>query len=228
MRGGASDRDENNNLGRMRLSITNAKDATADPLPAAVREVLAIPSEQRTPEQTATVFSYWRTTVPKWRKTNEEIAALWKEYPEGTSQLVLAAQDVPRETHVSDARRLSEAGEASGTGCACFPESAADGRRPDRLGICEMDGGPQTLRPRRVLCESVLAGRISAPALSAPAKIWARRRDRLRIRSCSIGWRWSSWISGWDMKAMHRLIVTSATYRQSSNVTPELYDKRSV
>ena len=27
----------------------------------------------------------------------------------------------------------------------------------------------------------------------------------------------------WDMKAMHRLIVTSATYRQSSRVTPELY-----
>jgi len=28
--------------------------------------------------------------------------------------------------------------------------------------------------------------------------------------------------SGWDLKALHRLIVTSATYRQSSNVTPEL------
>ena len=28
---------------------------------------------------------------------------------------------------------------------------------------------------------------------------------------------------GWSLKAMHRLIVTSATYRQSSQVTPELY-----
>jgi hypothetical protein len=28
--------------------------------------------------------------------------------------------------------------------------------------------------------------------------------------------------SGWDVKALHRLIVTSATYRQSSNATPEL------
>ena len=28
--------------------------------------------------------------------------------------------------------------------------------------------------------------------------------------------------TGWDMKAMHRLIVTSAAYRQSSNSTPEL------
>ena len=28
----------------------------------------------------------------------------------------------------------------------------------------------------------------------------------------------------WDMKAMHRLIVTSATYRQSSRATPQLVE----
>ena len=31
--------------------------------------------------------------------------------------------------------------------------------------------------------------------------------------------------SGWDQKHLHRLIVTSATYRQSSRVTPELLDR---
>ncbi|NBO63466.1 MAG: DUF1553 domain-containing protein, partial [Acidobacteria bacterium] len=30
---------------------------------------------------------------------------------------------------------------------------------------------------------------------------------------------------GWDVKALHRLIVTSATYRQSSRVTPSLLEK---
>src|SRR5262249_62319533 len=30
---------------------------------------------------------------------------------------------------------------------------------------------------------------------------------------------------GWSLKALHRLIVTSATYRQSSQVTPELLKK---
>src|SRR5690606_30032682 len=30
---------------------------------------------------------------------------------------------------------------------------------------------------------------------------------------------------GWSMKAMHRLIVTSATYRQSSNARPELAER---
>jgi uncharacterized protein DUF1553/uncharacterized protein DUF1549 len=31
--------------------------------------------------------------------------------------------------------------------------------------------------------------------------------------------------SGWDMKALHRMIVTSATYRQSSKATPELIER---
>lgn len=30
---------------------------------------------------------------------------------------------------------------------------------------------------------------------------------------------------GWSLKALHRLIVTSATYQQSSRVTPELYER---
>ena len=33
--------------------------------------------------------------------------------------------------------------------------------------------------------------------------------------------------SGWDTKALLRLIVTSATYRQSSKVTPELLEQGS-
>src|SRR5205814_2068954 len=41
-----SDDNQNNNLGRIRLSITNAPGVTADPLPAGVREILAIPRDR--------------------------------------------------------------------------------------------------------------------------------------------------------------------------------------
>ncbi|HXJ92538.1 MAG TPA: DUF1553 domain-containing protein [Terriglobia bacterium] len=41
-----------------------------------------------------------------------------------------------------------------------------------------------------------------------------------------LDWLATEFISkGWDMKAMQRLIVTSATYRQSSRVTPELEER---
>src|SRR6185312_2150023 len=90
--GDDSDKDDNNNIGKMRLSITTTPNAVADPVPAGVREILSIPAANRTPEQVETVFDYWRTTVPAWKKQNDEIAALWKDYPEGSSQLVFEAR----------------------------------------------------------------------------------------------------------------------------------------
>ena len=53
------------------LSVTSRPNAEADPLPKNVREILAIPRDQRTPEQTQAVFSYWRTTVPEWKRRND-------------------------------------------------------------------------------------------------------------------------------------------------------------
>ena len=44
----------------------------------------------------------------------------------------------------------------------------------------------------------------------------ARKARSRRTPSCSIGSRCEFVESGWDIKALHRLIVTSATYRQSS------------
>ena len=100
--GGAnSDNNENNNLGRIRLSVTDAPDPQADPLPQNVRDLLSIPREQRSPAQLRAEFSYWRTTVPEWKDANETIAALWRDYPEGTTQLVLNARTGDhRETHI--------------------------------------------------------------------------------------------------------------------------------
>jgi len=134
--GAASDLDDNNNLGRMRLSITSVKDATADPLPAAVREILAIPSEQRRPEQTATVFSYWRTTVRNWKKTNKEIAALWDDYPEGSSQLVLTAQ-AARETHVLTRGDFLKPAKVVTPGVPAYLNPLPAGVRPDRLAFAK-------------------------------------------------------------------------------------------
>ena len=58
---------QNNNLGKFRLSITDTPNATADPLPKDVRDILSIPAAERTPLQVQTVFGYWRTTVPDWK-----------------------------------------------------------------------------------------------------------------------------------------------------------------
>ncbi|HXY35216.1 MAG TPA: DUF1549 domain-containing protein, partial [Planctomycetaceae bacterium] len=95
-----SDDNQNNNLGRFRLSVTNAPNPTADPLPQNVRDLLAIPAAKRTPAQVAAIFSYWRTTVPEWKEANDAIEALWQQHPEGSSQFVLSARELGRTTHM--------------------------------------------------------------------------------------------------------------------------------
>ena len=63
-----SDNNRSLNLGRLRLSVTSAREAVADPVPIKVREILSVPRDQRTPQQASLVFSYWRTTVPEWKE----------------------------------------------------------------------------------------------------------------------------------------------------------------
>ena len=48
--------------------------------------------------QDAAVFSYWRTTVPEWKDANDRIDSLWKQHPEGSTQLVLAERAGSRAT----------------------------------------------------------------------------------------------------------------------------------
>jgi hypothetical protein len=57
---------------------------------------------ERTDEQTARVFSYWRTTVPEWQEENRRIEALWRSHPRGTTQLALLERDNMRSTHRLD------------------------------------------------------------------------------------------------------------------------------
>ena len=144
--GGDGTQDANNDLGRFRLSITNQPGATADPLPANVREILSIPRTQRTPAQTQTVFSYWRTTLPEWSEANERIAQLWKEYPEGTSQLVLQQMPQARETHVLKRGDFLQPGQSGNAGCSRFPPSftarfVLERRSAYAADLCGVAGG---------------------------------------------------------------------------------------
>ena len=134
-----------NNLGRFRLSVTDAPDAAADPVPAAVREILAVPRDRRIARAGRAVFAYWRTTVPEWKAENDRIEALWKDHPAGATTLVLQARAEPRMTSIlkrGDFLKPAKAVDArasprSSTRC---PADAP----PTRLTLREVAGRPQS------------------------------------------------------------------------------------
>jgi mono/diheme cytochrome c family protein len=231
-----SDENQNNNLGRFRFSITADEKPVADPLPADVRALLKVPAAERTPEQTDRLFSYWRTNVPEWHEENRQIDALWHSHPRGATQLVLLERDQPRATHRLERGNFLAPAEEVSPGVPEFlhplPRGAFSPKLPDsRLG---------ETRPRATRLDFAhwLADRRSPTTARAIVnRIWqAYFGIGLVATAEDLGTQGEhpshpellDWLAvelmdnNWSLKHIHRLIVNSATYRQSSNVTPEL------
>jgi hypothetical protein len=230
-----SDDNQNHNLGRLRLSLTTQPDAEADPLPARVRAVLSIPPERRTAADEAAVFAYWRTTVAEWQEANDRIEALWKQYPEGSAQLVLQPREQPRATHVlkrgdflKPTRRVT-----AGVPMFLHPLAAA----PLAAGESRPGEGSATQPNRLTFAKWLVDRRSPTTARALVNRVWQTYFGTgLVPTSEDLGTQSEppshpellDWLAvefmerGWSLKALHRLIVGSATYRQSSKVTPAL------
>ncbi|MFN3323831.1 MAG: PSD1 and planctomycete cytochrome C domain-containing protein [Bryobacteraceae bacterium] len=219
-----SDDNQNHNLGRFRLSVTTAPDAVADPLPAAVREALAIPRDERSPAQEQTIFSYWRTTVPEWQEANAQIDDLWKQHPEGASQLVLRARDKPRMTHLLERGDFLKPAKPVNPGAPAFLHPLPDDAQANRLTFAQWlvdRNSPTTARSlvNRVWQNYFGTGIVATSedlGTQAEAPSHPELLDWLAVEFME---------RNWSLKQLHRTIVTSATYRQSSRVTPELQER---
>ncbi len=219
-----SDDNMNHNLGRFRLSITSAPDAQADPLPLAVREILSKPAGARTPAQTQTVFSYWRTTVPEWVSVNDDIEALWQQHPEGSTQLVLNERDTMRPTYQLIRGDFLKPGKQVQPGVPAALNPLPQGAPPNRLGLALWltdRNAPTTARAMvnrmwqayfgtGIVATSEDLGRQCEPPSHPELLDWLAVEFMDRK---------------WSMKSMHRLIVHSNTYRQASKATPVLLEK---
>jgi hypothetical protein len=224
--GGAnSDDNENCNLGRIRLSVTAAPGAKADPLPKDVRDILAIPRERRSAEQVQTVFGYWRTTVPEWKSENEAIAALWREYPEGSLQLVLMdrGQD-HRQTHILNRGDFLQPGRLVEPGTPAFLHPMATGGARDRLAFAKWLVDPRSPTTARSIVNRVWQSYFGT-GIVATSENFGTQCDPPSNQPL-LDWLAVDFMeSGWSLKKLHRKIVTSAAYRQSSSVAPELLAK---
>lgn len=216
-----SDDNQNCNLGRFRLSVTNTPGAVADPVPQGVREILAIPHEQRTPAQLATVFSYWRTTVPDWKAANERIEALWQKHPEGSSQLVLQTRPMPRTTSLLQRGDFLKPVRPVTPGVPAFLHSLPTNTPPTRLAFANWLVDQKSPTTARSLVNRVWQAYFGRGIVSTSEDLGSQSEAPSHPEL--LDWLAVEFMErGWSMKNLHRLIVSSATYRQSSKVTPEL------
>ncbi len=305
--GWSGDLHMSHNIGRFRLSVTtNSGPVVADSVPKRVRDILAIPREKRSSQQTATVFSHWRTTVsgkgvspvqpqgvsPEvhgqnvveagrqdarpttagkmpaataqlFAEANGKIEKLWAQWPEGETQLSLMARDDMRETRLLKRGDFLKPGNAVQSGTPAFLHSLppnADGSRltlanwlmdkkspttarsfVNRVwqsyfgtGLLEAseDFGTRAELPSHpelldwLACEFMSSGSNSDVEKEKRRKgAEEKKTSNAEIPSAPSPLFSSAGAKPWSIKHLHRLIVHSATYRQSSRVTPELYTR---
>jgi hypothetical protein len=219
-----SDDNQTNNLGRFRLSVTNAPNPTADPLPQNVRALFAVPSAKRTPAQVAAIFSHWRTTVPEWKEANDAIEALWQQHPEGSSQFVLSAREVGRMTHMLKRGDFLKPDRAVSPGVPRFLHQLPTDAPPTRLTFARWLADRRSPTTARAIVNRVWQGYFGIGLVSTSEDLGSQCETPSHPQL--LDWLAVEFMDhGWSQKWLHRLITTSATYRQSSVVTPEHYTR---
>ena len=219
-----SDDNQNHNLGRFKLSITDAENPVADTVPVAVRAVLAVPRAQRSEAQNALVFSHWRTTVPEWNEANARIEELWKHHPEGTSQLVLNERQMNRSTHMLARGDFLKPGKEVEPGTPSFLHPMPRNAPPNRLGFAQWLVDRNSPTTARAMVNRIWQNYFGTGIVATSEDFG--RQSEAPSHAELLDWLAVEFMDrGWSMKQMHRLIVTSATYRQSSKVSKDLLDK---
>lgn len=211
------------NVGRFRISVTTAERPYADPLPTTVRRLLSIPAERRTQEQQREIFSFYRTTVAGWADANRRIDALMKDWPYGPTTLALAPRQQPRETHLFRRGDWKRPGEVvtpdTPSALHPFPPNAPR----NRLGLAKWIVDKRNPLTARVIVNRVWQQYFGAGLVTTPEDFGARceRPSHPEL----LDWLAVEFMEhGWSLKHLHRLIVSSAVYRQSSKVTPHLLE----
>jgi uncharacterized protein DUF1549/uncharacterized protein DUF1553/cytochrome c len=228
-------------LGSLRLSATTDPVPTiADPLSPAQRKLLSIPSSQRTPEQKHALFSIFRLSDPGCVELNKQIAEAYEKWPYPATSMVLQRRARPRITHVfKRGDRLRPAEEVQ-PGVPDFLHSLPANAPLDRLGLAEWIASPASPTTARVIVNRIWQSYFGQGLVTTPEDFGTRveapsHPKLLDWLACelmhptapdsSLGFAGTAAAQPWSLKHIHRLIVDSATYRQSSHVPPEVYAK---
>ncbi|HEV8066361.1 MAG TPA: PSD1 and planctomycete cytochrome C domain-containing protein [Planctomycetaceae bacterium] len=210
-------------LGKFRISATDGVVPTdRRVMPAEVDQILAQPREQRTPEQRATLMRYFASITPALDEPRKELSAERAQEPTLPTTLVFAERpaDNSRQTFVHKRGEFLQPKETVQAGIPSLFGSLPAEFPCNRLGFARW----------LVDARNPLVGRVTVN------RQWQAFFGRGLVRTGEdFGYQGSlpthpqllDWLAvefvrrGWSLMAAHRLIVTSATYRQASRVTPD-------
>jgi hypothetical protein len=212
------------NIGRFRISVTTAADPHADPLPTNVRRILNIPADKRDEEQRREVFRYYRASIPEFAEANKAAADLMRRWPYAATTLALAARAAPRETHVFKRGDWKRPEALVTPGTPSFLHPFPKGALRNRLGLAQWLVDKNNPLTARVIVNRVWQQYFGQGLVATPEDFGTR--CDLPSHPELLDWLAVEFREkGGSLKHIHRLIVNSAVYRQSSKSAPPMSER---
>ena len=222
-------------IGRLRLSALAGAKATRD-VPADVLVILRKPRKERTPAEVRRVRNFRQSQDAEWTALESERAEAAAELADLKPALTLVMQELPepRATHILARGNFLAPGERVEPGVPAVLGVPVEGP-PNRLGLAQWlvdRRHPLTARVtvNRWWAELFGQGLVTTPedfGIKGELPTHPELLDWLAVElmepsvvSAAAGG--AAPPAPWSMKHWLRVVVTSATYRQSSRVTPEL------
>jgi hypothetical protein len=216
-------------LGRFRLAVTtDPRPVRAGGLPDEVRAALATAAPQRTDQQREAITAYYKTIDAGLQKLTAKIAAHQAKQPQrsdASQAQVLTEHSPARPTHLLIRGDFLRPGASVEPGVpeVLPPLPAGDGP-PNRLALAQWLVSPDNPLTPRVTVNRAWQTFFGRGLVDTSHDFGTQ--GSLPSHADLLDWLASELIShGWRLKELHRQIVLSAAYRQTSAARPELLDR---
>jgi len=212
-------------LGRFRLAATrSARPSKSDSLPAPILAILNTAVDKRSAEQTAEIRTYYRTKVSTALKSqSEKLAALQQSRADLAktipTTMIMNEMAKPRDTFMLVRGQYDKHGEKVTPAVPASLPPLAAGAPVNRLGLARWIVDPSNPLPARVTINRYWQ-MVFGTGLVKTAEDFGSQGE-LPSHPELLDWLAVEFQNGWNVREMIRLMVTSATYRQSSVLTPE-------
>ena len=210
-------------IGRFRISVTtDARPAGARDLPEELDALLMIPDANLTAEQRAALRQEFLLALPEHKEEAARIRALRKPaQPQTTLGFRERPPEAPRPTFIHNRGEYLQPTDAVTPGVPAFLNPLADDPKRDRLAFARWLVSPENPLTARVIVNRQWAAFFGRGIVKTTEDFGYQSEAPTHPEL--LDWLAVEFVKqGWSLKRLHRLIVTSATYRQSSHVTPAM------
>lgn len=193
-----------------------------------VREAFDYPFEKRPSEVNRVVFAAFieQSDADEVTPHREAIARLKQEFPTIPTTMVVREQETPRTTHFLLGGDFTRPGDPVDPGVPTVlpPLSNGTESRPNRLDLARWMVDPEHPLTARVAVNRLWQAYFGRGIVETDEDFGTQGTPP--SHSELLDWLAVEFVEqGWSLKAIHRLVLTSATYRQSSRTRPDLEER---